>query len=169
MKTILLLSICLIGYFSQSQTAIIAHKSHSGTAADFFTDPSTNFGEPGPQLIQIVRVNDSTCIYVYSEFSGFIYHDTVRERIHYELNIDSIKETQNNRVEYVNFKHSPKSAKAKNPGNRIQLEEPPVELQPETPAKKKKRNALPFIFFITAGGLLAFRVFNRMLTPQTLS
>mgnify|MGYP006182332927 CR=1 FL=1 len=170
MKTILLLSICLIGYFSHSQTAIIAHKSHSGTEMDFFTDPSTNFGEPGPQLIQIVRLNDSTCVHVYSEFSsGFIYHDTVRERTRYELNIDSVKETQNNRVEYVNFKHSPKSAKAKKPGNLIQLQEQPAELQQETPAKKKKRNALPFIFFVTAGGLLVFRFFNRMLTPQTLS
>lgn len=156
-------------FLSQAQTAIIAHKSHSGTAADFFTDPSTNFGEPGPQLIQIVRLNDSTCVYIYSEFSGFIYHDTVRDRTKYDLNIDSVKETQNNRVEYVNFKHSPKSAKVKDPGNRIQYNEAPIEQQEIAPKKKKKGNALPFIFFFTAGGLLAFRFFSRLFTPQTLS
>ena len=171
MKTILLLSICLIGYFSHSQTAIIAHKSHSGTEMDFFTDPSTNFGEPGPQLIQIVRLNDSTCVHVYSEFSsGFIYHDTVRDKTRYDLNIDSLKETgQNNRVEHVNFKHSPKAAKVKNPGNRIRFEETPIEPQQETPAKKKKKSYLLFIFFVTGGGLLAFRFFNRLFTPQALS
>ncbi|MNY31410.1 hypothetical protein D3C86_1655730 [compost metagenome] len=87
----------------------------------------------------------------------------------YDLNIDSIKETQNNRVEYVNFKHSPKSAKAKNPGNSMQFEETPIEQQPEAPAKKKKKSYLLFLFGITGGGLLMFRFFSRMFTPQVLS
>lgn len=170
MRILCILFVCSITCLAQAQTAIIAHKSHSGAAADFFTDPSTNFGEPGPQLIQIVRLNDSTCIHVYSEWhSGFIYHDTVRDRTKYDLNIDSVKETQNNRVEYVNFKHSPKSAKAKEPGNRIQLNETPVDQQEIAPKKKKKGNALPFIFFITAGGLLAFRFFSRLFTTQPIS
>lgn len=172
MRILLLVFVCAIASLSQAQTAIIAHKSHSGTAAEFFTDPSTNFGEPGPQLIQIVRLNDSTCIHVYSEwYSGFVYHDTVRDRTKYNLNIDSLKETgQNNQVEYVNFKHSPKSAKAKKPGDQqIQIEEAPIKQQQEAPHKKKKKSYLLFLFGITGGGLLIFRLVHRLFTPQTLS
>lgn len=167
MKYSILLFICFVSAISQAQTAIIAHKSHSGTATDFLIDPSGNFGEPGPQLIQIVRLNDSTYVNVYSEFSGFIYHDTVRDKINYNLNIDSIHQpSYYNRVEYINFKNSPKNLKPKTPGYQIQEIKSQEIIQNETPVdqdvpKKKKKSYLLFLFGITGGGMLLTKLFRK--------
>lgn len=167
MKTILLTLICLATFVAQSQTAIIAHKSHSGTAADFFIDPSTNFGEPGPQLIQVVRLNDSTYVHVMSEFSGFIYHDTIRYNSQAEKSPDSLYERRKDYIELINFKNSPDSLKVKKP--TLRYEELQVEPQQETVPKKKKKSYLLFLFGITGGGMLLMRLFSRILTPQVIS
>lgn len=160
-----------------AQTPIISHKSHSGSSMDYFIDPSANFGIPSPKLIQVIRVNDSVCVNVYSEYGGTIFHDTLYTRTSYDLNIDSVQ-TQSYRknVEYVNFKHSPKNAKPKLPGNQQMQSEQMYsdELQPEpqqeAPAKKKKkRSALLFIFLATGGGLITFRFFNRLFASQPVS
>lgn len=174
MKTIIVFCICFIASLSQAQTAIIAHKSHSGASIDFFIDPSGNFGDPGPQLIQVVRLNDSTYVNVYSEFSGFIYHDTVRSRINYNLNIDSLKQSGYNRIEYINFKNSSKTLKPKTPNYQIQKIESQEVIQNETPInkptqKKKKKSYLLFLFGIMGGGLLFFRLFNRIFTLRVTS
>lgn len=167
MKIKLLLLICSLASLSHAQTAIIAHKSHSGTAIDFLIDPSGNFGEPGPQLIQIVRLNDSTYVNVYSEFSGFIYHDTVRHKINYNLNIDSINQPgYYNHIEYINFKNSPKNLKPKAPGYQIQETKSQEIIQDETPLdqtvpKKKKKSYLLFLFGITGGGMLLTKLFKK--------
>jgi hypothetical protein len=175
MKFQILFFICFVTSFAEAQTAIIAHKSHSGSSSDFFIDPNTNFGEPGPQLIQVVRLNDSTYVNVYSEFSGFIYHDTVRNKIDYNLNIDSLKQPgYYNRIEYINFKNSPKDIKPKTPGYRIQemksQEIIPDEAPIDQPApKKKKKSFLLFLFGITGGGLLLFRFVSRVFAPRVTS
>lgn len=165
MKTILVFSVCFIASLSQAQTAIIAHKSHSGTAADFFIDPSTNFGDPGPSLIQIVRLNDSTYVHVMSEFSGYIYHDTMRYNRKEGKLLDSIYEREKY-IELINFRNSPDSLKVK-PPTKPNYNELQVKPQQEVvPRKKKKRSAILFIFLVTGGGLLAFRFFSRIFTPQ---
>ncbi|MDF3025898.1 MAG: hypothetical protein K0S23_205 [Fluviicola sp.] len=171
MKTILVSIVCLLASAVQAQTAIIAHKSHSGSAADFFMDPNTNFGEPGPQLIQVVRINDSTYVNVFSEFSGFIYHDTVRGRINSNLDIDSIKRSRYDHIEYINFKGSPDSLRPKTPGLQLQEIETIKPIESETPVNqnppgKKKKSYLLFLFGITGGGMLLMRLFSRILRPQ---
>ncbi|WP_430406930.1 hypothetical protein [Fluviicola sp.] len=172
MKTVFLSLISFIASFTQAQTAIIAHKSHSGTSVDFFIDPNTNFGEPGPQLIQIVRLNDSTYVNVYSEFSGFIFHDTVRHKIDYNLNIDSLKQPgYYNNIEYINFKDSPKDLKPKTPGYRMEEMKSQEIIPDETPInepapKKKKKSYLLFLFGITGGGMLLMKLFSKSKTTQ---
>jgi hypothetical protein len=176
MKTVFLFFACLIGSFSQAQTAIIAHKSHSGTSADFFIDPSTNFGIPSPQLVQVIRLNDSTSIEVYDNYHGYYEYDTVYNNLfysNYNLDLDSIaKSPYHYKVEYLNFKKSPKSLKQKPPGNRIQqiekIQADQLQAVPQQEAspKKKKRSALLFIFLITGGGLLLFRFVNRLFKSQ---
>lgn len=175
MRILFLLFVCSIPSLFQAQTAIIAHKSHSGTAVDFFTDPSTNFGIPSRKLIQIVYLNDSTSIRVYSRFDDAFEYDTIRQRMSYSLNIDSVKKESPGlkRIEYVNFKHSADSSRIKKSRQQLQKEQE-IQNQEEfiredAPKKKKKGSALLFIFFVTGGGLLLFRFFNRLLTPQTLS
>ena len=177
MKTAFFLFICLTASISQAQTAIISHKSHSGTAADFFIDPSSNFGIPSPRLVQVIRLNDSTSIEVTDHYNGYYHYDTIYKNpvyADYDLDIDSMqKGAYHNKVEYVNFRNSPKSVKQKVPGfDREKLDERVVpqqqsEPQPEAAPKKKKKNALLFIFLVGGGGLLAFRVLSRMFTPQT--
>ena len=181
MKTFLLTLICLTTLVSWAQTAIIAHKSHSGTAADFFIDPSGNFGDPQPipQLLQVIRLNDSTYVNVYLDsYSAYIYHDTIHSAVivNYHLNIDSLKKGDyySKEVEFINFKHSPKDLKPKTPGYQIREAKSEKIIQNETlieqpTPKKKKKSYLLFLFGITGGGMLLMRLFSRILTPQVIS
>jgi len=156
-----------------TQTAIIAHKSHSGTALDFFIDPSGNFGDPQPipQLLQIIRLNDSTYVNVYLDtYSSYIYHDTIHSAVavNYRLNIDSLKKGDyyHSEVEFINFKDSPKDLKPKAPGHQIREVESEKIIQNETPIngpapKKKKKSYLLFLFGVTGGGMLLMRMFSK--------
>lgn len=168
MKTILVFSVCFIASLSQAQTAIIAHKSHSGKAVDFFTDPSTNFGIPSRELVQVVYLNDSTTLNVYTRFGNDFEYDTIHAAISYALDIDSIKKKVPylREVEYINFKDSPKDLKPKTPGYRIQETENKEIIENETPTneptpKKKKKSYLLFLFGITGGGMLLMRLFSK--------
>lgn len=182
MKTLFILCICLTASLSQAQTAIIAHKSHSGTAIDFFTDPNTNFGEPGPQLIQIVRLNDSTYIEVYNSYSGMIYHDTIRKNRKistYHEDVDSIYQQEYyNHIEYINLKNTADTGQVKAPSLQLKQILKNTEFNPQEPEykpvqepnpKKKKKSYLLFLFGITGGGLLLLRLLNRLLSPQVIS
>ncbi|MNU63822.1 hypothetical protein D3C71_530800 [compost metagenome] len=181
MKQLLLFLTFALSSFLQAQTAIIAHKSHSGTASTFVIDPSGNFGEPAPRLKQVVRLNDTTSLEIYSDFGGFSYYDTVYRNpqyANYELNIDSLnKGNAYFRVDYINFKNSPDSLKQQLPGyaqpTRLYKDETipeTIQIEPvqENPPKKKKKSYLLFLFGITGGGMLLFRILNRLFTPQTV-
>ena len=158
---------------SNSQTPIIAHKSHSGTAVDFFIDPSSNFGDPGPQLLQVVRLNDSAYIEVYYAFSGIIYHDTIRKSQlqYYNKDIDSVYQQEYYKhVEYLNLKKGKDADRVKPPSLLLpkMIENPQPEPQkldnnapvPETTHKKKKRSYILFLFVITGGGMLLMQLFR---------
>ncbi|MNJ85955.1 hypothetical protein D3C87_34370 [compost metagenome] len=169
MKFLILLFVFFTTALSQAQTAIIAHKSHSGAAADFFTDPSTNFGIPSRKLLQVVYLNDSTVVKVYSRFGEDFEYDTIHTATSYSLNIDSVKQ-QNfylQKVEYVNFKHSAKSSKIKQtkveakPDPEILYDDDQAQPQQEEPKKKKKKSYLFFLFGITGGGMLLMKLFKR--------
>lgn len=168
MRIVFLLFVCSMTFVSQAQTAIIAHKSHSGTGLDFFTDPSANFGIPSRKLLQIVYLDDSTTVRVYSRFGDDFEYDTVRTATSYFLNIDSVKQQTPylNKVEYVNFKHSDRSSKIKQPKTEVRPD-PEIrdnnqpEQRQEEPQKKKKKSYLLFLFGITGGGMLLMRLFRR--------
>ncbi|WP_294675462.1 hypothetical protein [uncultured Fluviicola sp.] len=159
-------------FLSATQTPLIAYKSHSGTAADFSNEAFGNFGIPSRKMIQIVYVNDSTALKVYTRFGNEFEADTIHSPISYNLNIDSIKTVAPylRNVEYVNFKHSPKSAKSKIPEKEVKLENSknieanPMEqanpLTAPTPSKKKKKSYLLFLFGITGGGMLLMKLFR---------
>lgn len=173
MKTIFILCICLTASISQAQTAIIAHKSHSGTATDFSAEAFGNFGIPSRKMVQIVYVNDSTTLNIYTRFGDEFEADTIHAPISYNLDIDSIKTAVPylRNVEYVNFKHSPQSAKSKihEKGSELknseQIEANPIKqpnpLTTPVPSKKKKKSYLLFLFGITGGGMLLMKLFGR--------
>ncbi len=171
--------ILTLSSFLQAQTAIIAHKSHSGIASTFVIDPSGNFGNPPPRLKQVVRLNDTVSIEIYDDF-GYYYYDTVYRNpqySNYNLNLDSInRQTRYFKVDYINFKNSPDSIKQNLPGRALQSienqESSPqnIQIEPvkENPPKKKKKSYLLFLFGITGGGMLLFWGLNRLFTPQTV-
>lgn len=182
MKSLFILCLCLAASISQAQTAIIAHKSHSGTAMDFFIDPNSNFGDPGPRLIQIVRLNDSTYIEVYNSFSGMIYHDTIRKNRKistYHEDVDSIYQQEYYKhIEYINLKNTADTGRVKAPSLQLNQIIKNTEFSPqesdskpvqEPNPKKKKNSYLLFLFGITGGGLLMLRIINRVFSPQVAS
>jgi hypothetical protein len=138
-------------------------------------DPNSNFGEPGPQLVQIVRLNDSTYIQVFHEFSGMIYHDTVRKNSswgNYNPKVDSIYQQgyYKQHVEYINLKNNADTARIQAPSLQLhkmiekevitpenQTAEPMHE---ENTPKKKKKSYLLFLFGITGGGMLLMQLFR---------
>jgi hypothetical protein len=62
---------CLLAIFqSNAQTAIIAHKSHSGTASSYFIDPNTNFGIPSSIVLKRDTINDSTVVILEQDWSN---------------------------------------------------------------------------------------------------
>lgn len=72
--------VCLLAVFqSNAQTAIISHKSHSGTKNGFFIDPNTNFGIPSSITLKRDTINDSTVVILEQNWSN-----------HQLLNIDTV-------------------------------------------------------------------------------
>lgn len=62
---------CLLAIFqSNAQTAIIAHKSHSGTENSYFIDPNTNFGIPSSIVLKRDTINDSTVVILEQDWSN---------------------------------------------------------------------------------------------------
>lgn len=150
-----------------AQTAIIAHKSHSGNYSTFFIDPNSNFGEPPPRLVQVVRWNDTMSIEVYDDM-GYYFYDTVynnKEYANYELNIDSIQNSNPYRtIEYINFKYSADSLLIKKQGNawnNQQVEPENEEIIAPVKTKKKHNKGLLLVLLLFGGGLLGFKVFSQ--------
>lgn len=79
---------CLLAIFqSNAQTAIIAHKSHSGTENSYFIDPNTNFGIPSSITLKRDTINDSTVVILKQNWSN--REIFTRDTIVYQL-VDSI-------------------------------------------------------------------------------
>lgn len=173
MKFFNILAFVITASATNAQTPLIAHKSHSGTVANFSTEAFGNFGIPSRKMVQIVYVNDSTTLNVYTRFGHEFEADTIHSPISYNLNIDSMKTAVPylRNVEYVNFKHSPESAKSKiykkesELENSEQIEANPIEqpnpLTTPAPSKKKKKSYLLFLFGITGGGMLLIKLLGR--------
>ena len=74
MRTLVLFFTALlttIGTISIGQTKLIAHKSHSGTVANFVaSDYEDNLGLPPSRIEEIIKLNDSTVVVVRSRDMG---------------------------------------------------------------------------------------------------
>jgi hypothetical protein len=85
-----------------TQTAIIAHKSHSGNAATFVIDPSTNFGAIEIQQPMITKINDTTII-IYDQYGGVdtVYNDPFFSKKN--ISIDSLNNSSFRYYHFINF------------------------------------------------------------------
>lgn len=129
---LLSLSPCLVF----SQTALIFHKSHSGSAAVFAASRLGNFGEPPTVLRQVILLNDSTVI-MRNQQMGYSYSDTIvnsRTLTHPVIPADSVRKLFGEEVEVINFPEKPVYTPP--PG---QEHLPPLGIPDEQGKKHKKK------------------------------
>lgn len=142
-----------------AQTALIFHKSHSGSAKSFATTRFGNFGEPPSMMRQIILLNDSTVI-MRNEMLGTIYADTIINSptlTHPVIPADSVKKLFGEEVEVINFPEKPHYTPP--PG---QEHLPPLGIPDEGKKhknkkyKKKKHGETGWLFLIGGGTFLGF-------------
>jgi len=161
MKTLL----SLLVLFTTSvfgQTTIIAHKSHSGTAATFFAEPSSNFGEPPSRVVSIEKLNDTTVIQHWDQWhwrdQDTLYNHPILSDPN--ISVDSMKKIYNYGVEFKNFEKKPVSVISSDslPTQvKKQVNEVPVEKKAE---KKKRKSGLLWLWGI-GGGTFVILVVSR--------
>jgi hypothetical protein len=179
MKTLLILVASCIGLSTQAQTAIIAHKSHSGSSIDFFIDPSSNFGDPPLDRYPIVKpiiqeifkpLNDSVMVIETVNLNQqLIKIDTLSNQQRYSPILfetkykDSIQKKQ---IQEYNQKleQAREEERARNQQMESQQQITP---EPDSSKKKKKKSYLLFLFGITGGGMLLMKLFGRSRAIQT--
>lgn len=159
MKRISLLSLLIISSQTQAQTAIIAHKSHSGTESTFFIDPSTNFGIPNDIYIRTDSISDSIAVRISQDWSNrsFVNFDTIRlkksengtpyfeykgySKVYISPENDTIQFTEKNQEELMNRVYEDR---------KKELEKRDEEFK----QKQKRKSSLPWIMGIAALGYL---------------
>jgi hypothetical protein len=153
MKTTLTLFIALISVSGHSQTAIIAHKSHSGNSSSFFTDPNTNFGEPGPTLYQTIYINDSTYVrYIQDWGTNYISVDTIRTHKTNNAQSMSVALSKPARISPNEFERDTAKLNKKILQQKDSLQ-PEMKVEPSTPQKNKsKKSSLPWILVLSVIG-----------------
>lgn len=146
MKTLTLYVVALFATSSLAQTPIIAHKSHAGSASNFFIEPSSNFGaimEPHELRIRQKEVElKQNPVYI----DTLQVNDSVRY-INYRNNNQEIIQREVQSVPMVAKKQTSQPVKSAVESKQIQRK------------SKPKRSYLLFLFSITFGGLFATRLF----------
>jgi len=161
MKTILiLLALGIQPLFGQ--TTLIAHKSHSGTAATFALADPGNFGIPPSRLVKITKLSDTSVVLTNSRGGMMEEKDTLYNHPVYSdpaITVDSMRnyarvtEYSSKELEFENFdKKQEKSTKVKEETEKMekQSEKPFGKTKPAKEKKKKKSSLL--LFWIIGGG-----------------
>jgi len=153
MKTTLTLLLALVSISGFSQTAIIAHKSHSGNASSFFTDPNTNFGEPGPTLYQTIYINDSTYVrYMQDWGETVIKVDTIRIRKINNVQTAGAKVSKQTRISQNEFERDTAQLNKKI-SQQNETTQPVMKVEPVKPKNKtSKKSSMPWILVLTVIG-----------------
>lgn len=182
----LILTIACVWFFSigNTQTPLIAHKSHAGTSLTFCIDPSSNFGERrDPERffnpISIYRgenfkpLNDSMIILEVRDFDQkLIKIDTLpnKERfspILFQLKYqDSIEKEEMLKIYQEQLKREQEQLKQEEEQKKqLELQQQQIN-EPATSKKKEKKSYLLFLFGITGGGMLLMKLFSRSKNTQ---
>lgn len=177
MKGIITLAFTHFITLGMAQTPLIAHKSHSGTTAAFFIDPSSNFGairidmenERPLEPLKLnttehfIPLNDSTMIVETKDFNQQVIKvDTLPNKQRYSDAIFRYKYQDSIRKE-EQLKHEQELRKQQEEQKKqIELQQQQLN---ETPKKKEKKSYLLFLFGITGGGMLLIQLF-RSSKPQ---
>lgn len=167
-----------------AQTPLIAHKSHAGTSASYFIDPSSNFGrreDPPPYFEQpkilinqkFTSINDSTILLeLVDPEEKVLRTDTLPNKKKYSTVLfqyyydDSIGKAERMRIYEEEMKREQELIKQKE-DQKKQLELQQQQLNGQAPKKKEKKSYLLFLFGITGGGMLLLKVFSRSKVSKT--
>lgn len=181
-KSILLLLLFPIA--ASAQTALIAHKSHSGNAKSFGASfssnfggimPPGNFGAPPARMIAVTKLSDSTVVMKNDKWGGFsedtIYHHPILSDPN--ITVDSLKKIFGEDVEFTNFEPKKVEDEQNNalPVSPAEYKVPPGEEHlpglgiPEKEKQKKKhkrRNkGVVWLFVIGGGTFLGFAYLSK--------
>lgn len=163
MKLFLICMLATVSVTAFSQTAIIAHKSHSGNASTFFTDPNTNFGEPGPTIYETIYINDSTYVrYIQNWGSDYISVDTVRIFKNQNAQPMSAALSKSTRISSNEFERDTAQLNKKILQQKDSVQ-PEMKLEPSSTHKNKsKKSSLPWILVLSVIGFFGSkRLLNR--------
>lgn len=172
MKLILTLAFASSIFIGNSQTPLIAHKSHSGTLSSYTLATSSNFGaiemkfDPQSQPPQLYKsenfkaLNDSVIVFQVLDNQKVIRVDTLSNQNRYSTVLfeyqykDSIRKKEQEEIYKLESQQRELLEKQ-------QLESQKQIKEESTPVKKKKKSYLLFLFGITGGGMLLMRLFSR--------
>ena len=165
---------------ANAQTPLIAHKSHSGNAASFFTDPSSNFGairidiekyqvEPVINTTErFTPLNDSTIIREVTTYNQHvILVDTLPNKEKYSATLfqykyqDSIRKEEM-RIQREKLEDENEYIKREDEKQKLlEWEQQQQQLKhQDEPKPRKKKSYLLFLFGVTGGGMLFMRLFR---------
>ncbi len=103
MKALFIIFCFSATFLSNAQTALIAHKSHSGSEGTFFIDPNSNFGEmafPDDYRIEYYTIlNDSVILRIVSNGYTALTVDTLRNDQRESLEAFQIEDQRKLRIE----------------------------------------------------------------------
>jgi len=154
MKLLPIIFLCVSGTLF-GQTALIAHKSHSGTVATFaFADPG-NFGEPPAALVKVSKLNDTTFVMQMDQWANHridtVYNHPVLSDPN--MTVDSMRQFffRGEQAVFENFepKVKPDSAAVKTKAQSTDKVKVP-ETKKTTKAPVKKKGFL--LLWIIGGG-----------------
>ena len=170
MKKIFYLIVAAATFNAYSQTPLIAHKSHSGTAVTYFIDPSSNFGqvyipERAPEPIEnFIPLNDSTVVLeVTDQNQRVIKKEVLPNKGRYSMETfeamykDSIRkqELEKQRLE---MEQEEKIRQQSSPEN---------QLEQQQQKSGKKKSTLLLLSFLVGGGLFGFITLYKRLIYHT--
>ncbi|MES2554566.1 MAG: hypothetical protein V4604_00365 [Bacteroidota bacterium] len=171
-----------------AQTALIAHKSHSGNANSFRSSFSNNFGEirpeslgnfgaPPARMVAVTKLSDSTVLMKNERWDGddmkmdTIYHHPIFNDPN--MTVDSMKKMFGEEVEFINFEPKKIEDEQNNalpvPPNEYKV--PPgeehlpglgiPEKEKEKKRHKRRKSEVVWILLIGGGTFLGFGWLNR--------
>lgn len=170
MKTSTAILFTLFCGWSFAQTAIIAHKSHSGTAMDFASADPANYGMPSTTYLTLYRVNDTVIATQNSSWgqnTALIINNrelqdslrdstTIMRLTDYELRIVLGKDTSAKVIE-LNYNETPQQRL-----EQIEKEKPKQAPKKEEKATKSHNKKSSLLYFgLISGASLAFGMLRK--------
>lgn len=171
MKTQLILAALLFTGTAMAQTGLIAHKSHSGTAATYFAADPGNFGNPPPRLVKVTWINDTTVVTEKNEWQSG--PDNEKDTIYNHpifsdpnMPLDTLKQMYYGGVEFENFdKKEVKTPPKQEINTKPSKTAPATEKQPKVAKSKKKKSSFIWLWIIGGGTFTGILLFSRKTKP----